>query len=78
MIAADAIALNCRREVEHARKIIREGSSADRQLDLFRLQRLDGERVNAALRSVVGLIAEETRRGVAGLAPRIPLVMGRQ
>ena len=78
MIAADATALNCRREVEHARKIIREGSSADRQLDLFRLQRLEGERVNAALRSVVGLIAEETRRGVAGLAPRIPLILGRQ
>ena len=78
MIAADAAALNCSREVEHARKIIREGSGADRQLDLFRLLRLDGERVNGALRAVVGLIAEETRRGVAGPAPTAPLVMGRQ
>ena len=78
MIAADTTALNCRREVEHARKIIREGASADRQLDLFRLRRLEGERVNGALRSVVGLIAEETRRGVAGPAPKAPLVLGRQ
>ena len=77
-IAADATALDCRAEVEHARTIILEGSSADRQLDLFRLRRLDGELVHAALRSVVELVLEETRRGVSLPAPEIPLVMGRQ
>lgn len=64
LLAADAVALACEREVEHVRTIIREGSSADRQLDHFRLCRLDGAGVEEALRSVAQLIVDETRRGV--------------
>ncbi|MCY4099166.1 MAG: hypothetical protein OXF40_13050, partial [Rhodospirillales bacterium] len=61
--SADAAALDCQKEVAHVRNIIREGSSADRQLDHFRLCRLDGAGVEEALRSVAQLIVSETRRG---------------
>jgi carboxylate-amine ligase len=64
VLAEDAAALACEREVGHVRSIIREGSSADRQLDHFRLCRLDGAGVEEALRSVARLIVEETRQGV--------------
>ncbi len=64
VLAADAAVLACEREIEHVRTIIREGSSADRQLDHFRLCRLDGAGVEEALRSVAQLIVDETRRGV--------------
>ena len=63
MLSADAAALDCQKEVAHVRNIIREGSSADRQLDHFRLCRLDGAGVREALRSVAQLIVTETRRG---------------
>ncbi len=63
MLSADAAALDCQKEVAHVRNIIREGSSADRQLDHFRLCRLDGAGVEEALRSVAQLIVTETRRG---------------
>ncbi len=63
MLSADAAALDCQKEVAHVRNIIREGSSADRQLDHFRLCRLDGAGVEEALRSVAQLIVSETRRG---------------
>ena len=69
MLSDDAAALHCEREVEHARTIIREGSGADRQLDHFRLCRLEGVDVDEALRSVAELIAEETRRGVVDTSP---------
>jgi len=62
-LSADAAALDCQKEVAHVRNIIREGSSADRQLDHFRLCRLDGAGVGEALRSVAQLIVTETRRG---------------
>ncbi|MDE0712285.1 MAG: carboxylate-amine ligase [Rhodospirillales bacterium] len=63
MLSADAAALDCQKEVAHVRNIIREGSSADRQLDHFRLCRLEGAGVEEALRSVAQLIVSETRRG---------------
>ena len=63
MLSADAAALDCQKEVAYVRNIIREGSSADRQLDHFRLCRLDGAGVGEALRSVAQLIVTETRRG---------------
>ncbi|MCY4003832.1 MAG: YbdK family carboxylate-amine ligase [Rhodospirillales bacterium] len=64
MLSEDAAALRCEREVKHAHTIIREGSSADRQLDHFRLCRLEGADVDEALRSVTGLVVDETRRSV--------------
>ncbi len=59
-LAEDAKALGCEAELHHSRTIIREGTGADRQLDHFRLRRLDGDSVDEALRSVTDLVIRET------------------
>ena len=63
-LADDARALGCEPEVRHALAIIREGTGADRQLDLFRLRRVEGDTDAQALRAVVDLVIEETREGI--------------
>ena len=60
----DAGALGCREELSRVSSIIREGSGADRQLDHYRLARLDGATKMEALRSVVDLVIAETGQGV--------------
>ncbi len=64
-VADDARALSCEAEVRHALKIVELGSSADRQLDLYRMRRLEGDSNEEALRSVVDLLLSETRDGIA-------------
>ena len=63
-LAGDATALSCEKELQHALTIIREGTGADRQVDLFRLRRVEGDSDAEALRAVVDLVIEETREGV--------------
>ena len=63
-LAADARALGCEDEMRHALTIIDEGSGADRQIDHFRLRRLDGASAEEALRAVVDLVVAETRAGL--------------
>ena len=64
-LAEDSAALGCERELAHLRAVIREGSSADRQIDLYRLRKLEGDDDRAALRAVVDLAIAETREGVS-------------
>ena len=63
-LAEDAHELGCERELGHVLSIVREGSGADRQLDLFRLRRLEGDTKQEALQAVVDLVIAETRGGV--------------
>ena len=42
-LTPDARALGCEAELRHTLTIIREGSGADRQADLYRLRRLEGD-----------------------------------
>ena len=63
-LAEDAHELGCERELGHVLTIVREGSGADRQLDLFRLRRLEGDTEQEALQAVVDLVIAETREGV--------------
>ena len=63
-LAEDAHQLGCERELGHLLTVIREGSSADRQLDHFRLRRLEGDTQQEALQAVVDLVIAETRQGV--------------
>ena len=63
-LAEDASALGCEAELRRCLDMVREGSSADRQLDLFRLRVLEGADQEEALRDVVDLVVAET---VAGL-----------
>ena len=63
-LSGDARALGCEKELRHALSIIRNGSGADRQIDHFRLRRLEGDTDAQALRSVVDLVIAETREGI--------------
>ena len=63
-VADDARALDCEPELRHVLDIIRDGAGADRQIDHFRLRRLEGDTEDEALRSVVDLVIAETREGV--------------
>ena len=63
-LATDARALQCEPELRHAITIIRDGASADRQMDRYRLRCLDGDTHEQALRHVVDLLLEETRAQV--------------
>ena len=60
-LADDAEALGCEAELAHVLDIVRAGSAADRQVDLFRLRRLEGASQEEALLSVVDLIVRETK-----------------
>ena len=63
-LAADAEALGCEAELRRATAIIREGTGADRQIDLYRLRRLEGDDEAQALRAVVDAAVAETREGL--------------
>ena len=63
-LAPDARALACEAEMRHVLSVIREGSSADRQVDHFRLCLLNGDTREEAMRSVVDMMLAETRKGV--------------
>ncbi len=71
-LAEDAIALGCETELRRAAEIVRDGAGADRQVDHYRLRRLEGDSEAEALRSVVHLATAETREGIE-LADRQPL-----
>jgi len=60
-LAEDALALDWEAELGRIRDIVREGTSADRQIDLYRLRRLEGDDEATALRAVVDAIVTETR-----------------
>ncbi|UMY19673.1 carboxylate-amine ligase [Methylobacterium organophilum] len=61
LVAEDAEALGCAAEIEGARRILREGTSADRQIALFEAAR-GGETSNRqALDAVVDWLAETSR-----------------
>ncbi len=68
MLADDARVLGCETEVRHALDIIREGTGADRQVDLYRLRRLEGDSHDVALRQVVDLVLAETRASICAEA----------
>ena len=67
-LAEEAQALGCEPELRHALHLVRNGTGADRQIDHFRLRRLEGDSEEEALRAVVDLVVEETRSGVSGPA----------
>ena len=56
--------LGCEDELRHVLTIVRDGSGADRQLDHFRLRRLEGATEAEALRAVVDLMVAETEEGI--------------
>jgi carboxylate-amine ligase len=64
LIAEDAAAAGCEREVAHARRIIRDGTSADRQVALFQGLLEKGATRREALQGVVQHLVTETMSGL--------------
>ncbi len=64
MVLKEAQALGCEEEIHHAHNILRNGSSADRQIDHFSLRKLEGDSIEEALKSTVDLIVNESLEGV--------------
>ncbi|MYF36766.1 MAG: carboxylate-amine ligase [Synechococcus sp. SB0678_bin_12] len=63
-LAEDACALDCEAELSHALAIVRDGTCADRQLDLYRQRRQEGDSRQEALCHVVDLLLTQTREQV--------------
>ena len=63
-LADDARALGCEAEVRRALTIVRDGTGADRQIDLYRLRRLEGDSEAEALHCVVDQVLAETTEGL--------------
>ena len=57
----DARALGCEAEIRRTPDIVMNGTGADRQLDHYRLRRLEGDAEAEALRQVVDMVLAETR-----------------
>ena len=64
LIAEDAEALGCTRELGNVRNIVARGTSAHRQLKTFELERAGGADVDQALRAVVDRLIEDTTTGL--------------
>ena len=60
LVRGDALALGCLAEVEGARQILKRGTSADRQLEIYRARRADGATRPQALAGVVDWLVEAT------------------
>jgi carboxylate-amine ligase len=60
LIQPDAQALDCVREVQHARTIIARGTSGHRQIATYERARADGADEREALRAVVDMLIEDT------------------
>jgi carboxylate-amine ligase len=56
----DAVALGCLAEIEHARVILKRGTSAHQQQDVYQMARKQGATDGEALSAVVGWLAKTT------------------
>ncbi|MDE0203403.1 MAG: YbdK family carboxylate-amine ligase, partial [Rhodospirillaceae bacterium] len=63
-LAEDARALSCEAELRRSLTIIKDGTGADRQIDLYRLRRLEGDSEAEALRCVVDQVLTESKEGL--------------
>jgi glutamate---cysteine ligase / carboxylate-amine ligase len=61
LIAQDAAALGCEPEITHLASIVRDGTSADRQVAIYRKAKAEGRRGLTALKEVVDWAAKETQ-----------------
>ncbi len=69
-LAEDALALGCESELRRTLRIVRDGAGADRQLDHYRLRRLQGDEECQALHSVVELMVSETDKSCGAASDR--------
>ncbi len=63
LVQEDAAEFGCLAAIEHARMIVTDGTSADRQLAVYRARRAEGHSERGALEAVVDHLIEETLAG---------------
>jgi carboxylate-amine ligase len=63
LVREDAEFFDCVPEIEHAREILRRGTSAHKQIDVWQQARSSGKTDAEALRDVVDMLIEETGHG---------------
>ena len=64
LVAEDAQALDCEKELSGVRNILSRGTSAHRQLKDFELERANGKSVEDSLRAVVDTLIADTAEGL--------------
>ncbi|NNC76864.1 MAG: carboxylate-amine ligase [Woeseiaceae bacterium] len=64
LVAEDAEALDCEKEVASVRTILSRGTSAHRQLRDFELEQADGKSVEESLKAVVDTLITDTAEGL--------------
>ncbi len=64
LVAEDAEALGCVKELGHIRNILERGTSAHRQLKAFEISQASGADTDEALRAVVDTLIEDTAEGL--------------
>ena len=64
LVAEDARALNCEKELAGVRDILTRGTSAHRQLKVFELERANGSSVEDSMRAVVDMLIADTAEGL--------------
>jgi carboxylate-amine ligase len=64
MLAQDAVEFDVRDEVRHARTIVRDGTSAHRQIATYRAALEDGAEERQALEALVDYLIEDTLHGI--------------
>jgi len=65
LVEEDAEALGCTKEVLHARTILKRGTSAERQLAVYRKAKENGMESKEALKKVVDQVLKETVTGLS-------------
>jgi len=64
LVAQDAVELDVRNEVRHAREIVADGTSADRQLAAYERAKTAGASDHEALQAVVDELIDDTLHGI--------------
>ncbi len=64
LVRVDALALDCLDELKHAREIVRRGTSAHRQVQVYEEALEEGAEKSEALKAVVDFLIEETLAGI--------------
>jgi glutamate---cysteine ligase / carboxylate-amine ligase len=64
LVAQDAVELDVRNEVRHAREIVADGTSADRQLAAYARAKTAGAEDHEALQAVVDELIDDTLHGI--------------
>jgi carboxylate-amine ligase len=70
LVAEDADALGCAADIKHLSKIVAEGTSADRQIDIFMNAKAAGRKRLTALADVIDWAAAQTKTVVPRHAPQ--------